>query len=264
MEDKILMYGEVKSLDGKITVIASDFSVDRHGEKVNPDGWLLKQFKKNPVMLIGHDYSSLPVGKWKNIKVEGGQLVAEAVFASTEKAKEVESLVRDEILNAVSVGFIAKKRNEKDFTVIDEAELLEISWVSVPANPNALRRALAKGYSLSMFKSEEQKQDEQKQEALMAHYKEVIPEYRKLLKTLQEKNGITIEGEQVAETDQIQQVAELVTQPVEAPEVTTDEPVADPKDQEVETPQPSENPINPEEVKTVIRDEVQKLLSKYL
>lgn len=42
------------------------------------------------------------------------------------------------MLKAVSVGFIVLKRNETDYRIIEKAELLEVSFVAVPCNPNAI------------------------------------------------------------------------------------------------------------------------------
>lgn len=42
------------------------------------------------------------------------------------------------MLKAVSVGFIVKERDPANFSIITQAELLEVSFVAVPANPNAI------------------------------------------------------------------------------------------------------------------------------
>jgi phage head maturation protease len=42
------------------------------------------------------------------------------------------------MLKTVSVGFIPLKRNDQDYKIIEKAELLEVSFVAVPANPNAI------------------------------------------------------------------------------------------------------------------------------
>ena len=45
-----------KAADGSFIAVASTNSVDRHGEIVDNNGWDLKSFKKNPVILWGHDH----------------------------------------------------------------------------------------------------------------------------------------------------------------------------------------------------------------
>jgi len=76
-----------KSEDGRITVIASDETVDRSGEVVSIDAWDLANFQQSPRLLIDHDYS---------------------------------------------VGFL---RREEGGRILNE--LLEVSFVAVPCNPNA-------------------------------------------------------------------------------------------------------------------------------
>jgi len=229
--DKCTIFGSVKSVSKKgVTVVASNEMKDRYGEIIKADGWDLENFVKNPVMLFGHDYGSLPVGKWVNARVEGKELVVDGIFAKTIKAKEVEELVNDKILNAVSVGLIVKERDEEDEDVIKKAELLEISWVPIPANPSALMRAVKKGYSFSLNKDVKKvevdlkgvkevkeiigkvkdKEDEiDKDEALLKHYKNIIPMYRNMSKELRE----LVELE--ADEDEIKQIGDLKTKLVQ-------------------------------------------------
>ena len=55
METKYIEASITKDADGSFTAIASTNSVDRHGEIVDNNGWELKSFKKNPVILWAHD-----------------------------------------------------------------------------------------------------------------------------------------------------------------------------------------------------------------
>lgn len=121
--------------EGNFKVIASSESIDRHGEKILVKAWELDRYKANPVILWGHDYYSLPIGVATNVYVENDQLIAEGVFAKSEFAQEVRALYDQGILKAVSVGFIPL---EREANVITRAELLEISFVPVPANQDAL------------------------------------------------------------------------------------------------------------------------------
>jgi HK97 family phage prohead protease len=123
-----------------VHVIASTGVVDRHGESVNPNGWLLENYLKNPVVLIAHDYRSLPIGKVTKVWVENEELHAYIQIADTEAGQEVFYLISKGFLNTVSVGFIPTKYGVagQDKYTIMEQELLEISFVAVPANPEAL------------------------------------------------------------------------------------------------------------------------------
>jgi len=133
---KIFIQGSItKAGDNKYRFIASTSSVDRQGDSIDQNGWILDNFKNNPVILWAHRYDELPVGKAINIEVIKGELVFDMVFATHEKAKEVKKLVDDGMLNTTSVGFMALERNGH---IITRAELLEISIVPVPANQDAL------------------------------------------------------------------------------------------------------------------------------
>jgi HK97 family phage prohead protease/HK97 family phage major capsid protein len=130
--------------------VMSDATVDRLGDIVEPSGWSLASFKKNPIALFGHD-SKFIVGKWVDIRVEKGALRGrlELMDAVSDRLKEVHAAVRAGILRAVSVGFRALEAEpmESGGRRFTKSELVECSLVSVPANPNAL--AVAKSLNLS-------------------------------------------------------------------------------------------------------------------
>lgn len=140
---------EVASGGDGLEFVLSDETVDRYGDIIEQGGWDLKWFKKNPIALFGHN-SGFPIGRWEDVRVEGGKLMARLAFAAagtSARIDELRSLVEQGILRAVSVGFrpidsdpIDPKKpwGAKRYT---KQELLETSLVSVPANPAALARA---------------------------------------------------------------------------------------------------------------------------
>lgn len=124
---------------GTFKVIISTEDVDRHGETILLAGWDLSFFEKNPVVLWAHDYSDLPLGTADKVYKEDKNLVAEGRFApasANPKAQQVRKLYDGGFLNATSIGC---RVLEQDGDVIKRAELLEFSFVPVPANPHALR-----------------------------------------------------------------------------------------------------------------------------
>jgi len=135
-----------KSEDGKITFVASDETLDRAGDVVSIEAWDLKNFKRHPVLLVDHDYKvEKIVGAAKRIWIEDNKLLMRPEFHElTELSKDVKRMVEDGVLKSVSVGYI-EHGPEKDGDM-GRNELLEVSFVAVGANPNALRlNALAKG-----------------------------------------------------------------------------------------------------------------------
>jgi len=130
---------------GTFEVVVSTSDRDRQGDIVMQDGWVLDNYKSNPVVLWAHDYWQLPVGVCDEIKVIDGKLVAKGRFAEHEFAQEVRKLHEAGMLPATSVGFIPL---ETEGNVILRAELLEFSFVPVPANPMALSLAQEKQINL--------------------------------------------------------------------------------------------------------------------
>lgn len=146
---------EVASDGDGLEFVLSDATVDRYGDIVEPKGWVLDWFRKNPIALFAHD-SSFPIGTWQDIRVEGGKLKARLQLAArgtSARIDELIGLVEQGILRAVSVGFAPRKAVPIDRdrpslgTRYLEQELLETSLVSVPANPAAL--AVAKSMNVS-------------------------------------------------------------------------------------------------------------------
>jgi HK97 family phage prohead protease len=134
-----------------IDVVASTDAVDSYGEIVE-QSWDLKRYLANPVVLFAHNSRELPIGTARDVKLEGGALVATLDFVSAEanpKAEQVWQLIQQGALRAVSVGFRsrtvrAEKRDGKEVYVLADNELHEISVVPIPANPEAVARARAR------------------------------------------------------------------------------------------------------------------------
>lgn len=136
---KQLAYGEFET-------VVSNSNEDRYYEKILLEGIDLKQIKRNPTVLWGHDYRGLPIGKITKIWIDGGNLMAR-IKLSVEKydfAKQVYDLILDGAINAVSLGGQVKKWND-DYSVIEALELYEISVVPVGAHRDALITAKSVG-----------------------------------------------------------------------------------------------------------------------
>lgn len=145
-----------KTGDREYDFVGSDESEDSYGDIVFADGWDLKRYKKNPIVLFGHD-ARLPIGYSKKVAVENKRLIHKIKLAdegTSEFIDTIAKLMDQKIVKAVSVGFQPTKepevRRDKDgnFQGFDfhGQELLELSVVSIPANPNAL--SLAKSWGV--------------------------------------------------------------------------------------------------------------------
>lgn len=134
--------------------VASTDALDSYGEVVE-QVWILDRFKSNPVILYAHNQKELPIGKCIYIAVEKGQLICNIQFASKEAnplAENVWQSVLEQTLRAVSVGFHShsfrwEKKDNDEYLVLSDNELMEISVVPIPANPEAVLRERAALYS---------------------------------------------------------------------------------------------------------------------
>lgn len=142
MSKQYLQFKVASATNQKITIVASDETLDRYGEVVPLDAWDIKNFLKNPVLLVDHDYKvSNIVGRARNLDVGKKSFTFESEFHDiTQLAKEVKRMVEEGFAPAVSVGFINHGPKKDGDTPTNE--LLEISFVAVGANPNALALAM--------------------------------------------------------------------------------------------------------------------------
>ncbi len=148
-EVKAVIDATEKAADGdtgtfKMVITTSD--LDRYQEVISMDGWELDHYLKNPVVLWGHDHFTLPVGVTQRLYKEDGKLIAEGKFAPHAHAQEIRRLYDAGVIRASSVGFLEKERQGN---LITRAELIEWSFVSVPANPYALTLAMEKELSIN-------------------------------------------------------------------------------------------------------------------
>ena len=159
---------EVDKKERSVISYISTAAKDRDNEQLLPGGVTLENYRKNPVVLYGHDYHSLPIGKNIWIKQDEKGLIAKTVFAKSEFADHIYRAYTEDIegtgplLKAWSVGFIPTKwtePKEKDGEdaprrIYTEWELLEYSAVPVPSCPEALTLAYQKGLIPDALKSD--------------------------------------------------------------------------------------------------------------
>jgi len=122
-------------------VIATSEVIDRHGEVVKIAGMESENWFQNPVILANHNYTMENiVGKGTELyEDKKWRLRLKGVFTdATEMGRIANELYKAGFLKAVSIWFIVKERNESNRDEITKWELLEVSFVAVPANPSAL------------------------------------------------------------------------------------------------------------------------------
>ena len=119
---------------------ASTNALDRAGDIIEADAWTkggLENYKGNPIILFNHNYDK-PIGRAKDLKVTDNGLEISAKISKA--AGDVTQLIKDGVLGAFSVGFKVKDADymtETDGYKIKDAELFEVSVVSIPCNQGA-------------------------------------------------------------------------------------------------------------------------------
>ena len=130
--------------DGSVNIkgLASTNAVDRAGDVINHDAWIkmngLENYKTNPIVLFNHDYNK-PIGRATSLEVTENGLEFGARISKS--SGEIKDLIKDGVLGAFSVGFRVKDADynkETDGYTIKDAELFEVSVVSVPCNQGAM------------------------------------------------------------------------------------------------------------------------------
>lgn len=134
--------------------VASTAASDRMDDVIDQASWKLDNYRANPVVLTDHDYrAGNVVGRGEVSVVEGVGLVLDVVkWSSKPYAQAVKVDVEEGIINAVSVGLRPGRRVARRSLpstdplymadgygeVYYDCDLLEISIVAVPANPEAV------------------------------------------------------------------------------------------------------------------------------
>lgn len=142
---------------------ASTNDLDRGNDVVLVEGIDLSNHKKNPLLLFCHDKKGIPLGRCSNpvneeysVKIEDGCLRFKGwIDQNSGGSWNVVKSVKSKVLRGVSIGFVPKKialvedQSGRQFTLIEESELVEISITPLPENQNALLDVYTKSFGLS-------------------------------------------------------------------------------------------------------------------
>lgn len=134
-------------------IVISDESINSYGFWVVTSGIELEAFLKNPVMLWNHIRVGLgvvddllPIGYWKDLRLENGVLTGEPVFDETDEfAVKIKKKYEAGILNACSMGFMPKEWSDapemlkegQTRATVTRCRLMEISICDIPSNANS-------------------------------------------------------------------------------------------------------------------------------
>ena len=152
-----------------ITLVASDFSKDRHDTRLSPQGWRLDNFNANPIIAYMHNaygdslcLAPNPddiIGKGRAY-IEGEELMIDITFEPADINPTAEKVFRKMLFGSLNACFVGKAGHwgegeeargaSNETYYFDEQELLEVSIVNIPSNPNALRRSLRESTSSAL------------------------------------------------------------------------------------------------------------------
>jgi phage head maturation protease len=163
--------------------LIADESVNRNGWRLKIDGIRTGIFEKNPVCIVQHNESMVPVGRWISLKKEGGELKGTLEFdRNDEHAVYLFWKYKDGFMNAVSLRVlpILESDSKKDVLpgqkrkTVMESDLLEVSLVTIPAYGNSVKLCYEDGseYEASLlsdsFKNSKMEKEEKTVEQLQA------------------------------------------------------------------------------------------------
>jgi HK97 family phage prohead protease len=136
---------EIKSLsDREFEGHGSVFkNIDLGGDIVLPGAFKRslaqhREAKSLPQMFWMHDPSRVP-GKWLDMHEDKKGLSVHGVLADTDLGNEIHTLLKMEAVRGLSIGYVTRDQDfDKDGNrLIKEADLWEVSVVSLPMNPLA-------------------------------------------------------------------------------------------------------------------------------
>ncbi|HEY5507166.1 MAG TPA: hypothetical protein VIK29_00740, partial [Paludibacter sp.] len=150
--------------EGKLVqdFIICDNTVNRYGWRLLIEGIDMEGFLKNPICCLQHSTYMAPVGKWFNLRIEGGQLKGSVEFdRNDEDAVKLYWKYADGFMSAVSLQIIPKEESDdvkqllpgQTSSTITKSELLEVSLVTLPGNKNAVKLCTpdGKAYKLNLI-----------------------------------------------------------------------------------------------------------------
>lgn len=128
--------------------ILSDSSVNVYGFRLLTNGYLIDEYKRNPIGYYMHNREEGVVVKWEDLRVEGDKVMGKPVInLSNEKGQQIVDEIENGFLNAASVGHIVAIEWSEDPKMMEKGQTgptitkwynRECSLCDVPGNTNAL------------------------------------------------------------------------------------------------------------------------------
>lgn len=249
--------------------IASDGNLNRNGYIIRENAWKSgqKEYKRNPIVLLGHD-SSQPIGKLLS-------------WSLTENGLEVEGYAHDDytegrltrgLLNALSTGHITEAyefQNMKTGEVITREEFRQLAWEEMESGDWVMAVTKLDWIETSIVAIGANKNSLLKEVDVMKNYIEKL-KAEKVEEILKNDAETTEEVETPEEPEVESEEAETPAEEVgtEGDAVDTEESNAEDTEKEVKTETETEeivedepetageNPVSPEVAENAVKEEV--------
>ena len=127
---------------GIIKGFGSTYDVDEGGDKITPGAFTedLPKFAVNPMMLFSHQLNMI-LGQWTVFEEQARGLYLEGeINLKTQLGKDTYTLIGDNDLKGLSIGYSILKRafdDENEILELLKLRLWEVSIVAIPMNQNA-------------------------------------------------------------------------------------------------------------------------------
>ncbi len=149
--DRLESFGHLREVDSeahRVTAVISTGDVARDGAIIDPAGWDFSNYDRNPVVLWMHNDGAMPFARTTERMATDKELIARAEFDMEDPLGATAfRKISNGYVNATSVRWLPKrtemrKRDEDGedddkILVFVEQELLEWSFVTIPADPGA-------------------------------------------------------------------------------------------------------------------------------
>lgn len=144
----------------KKSFVLHDETVNTYGFRMLTSGADLTEFRKNPVMLLMHGDWSLPIGRWENIRIEAGKILADPVFDMKDpQGADVAGKVERDFIRMASIGAWPPEEVSDDallklpgqtLPTVTKWKVREASIVTIGGNHNALAFYDAEGNTIDL------------------------------------------------------------------------------------------------------------------
>jgi hypothetical protein len=151
--------------------LLSDSTVNVYGFRLMTDGYVIDEFKKNPIGYYMHDREGGVIVRWEDLRVDGDKVYGKPVInLSNERGQQCVDEIENSFLNGASVGHIVAlewSENPDDMMpgqtgpTITKWYNRECSICDVPGNMNALALYDKEGnvINLTDFKTQKNNMD---------------------------------------------------------------------------------------------------------